>query len=386
MKNLKKTIVLKPTMACNLACKYCYEMRHNEKKYFDKNFSAEELSGWINRFAKIFPKSEILWMFHGGEPTITGLEYFKKFIKTLRTVNKKFDVNYKFAIQTNGTLLNENWIEIIEKNLDLMSERVISLSLDGTQDINDKARLTRNGKSSFQNVADAMKIINRSEINYTTISVVGQHNLNRAEEVYKIIRSFKPRFAKFIPCYNFDDDGNVEMLGIRPTEYAIFMCKIFDLWMKDRISEIDRDFVIDPITTIISTLINIPVNWCEYRGGKCDNFTSIYPDGGLWLCDTFNPETMKNFAYLGNIKNLSDSELEKIFLQPSDFCEYQTFYKNLIENCTGCDIFKFCHGGCLPQRYELKNKSEKLFAEYCAGKHKLINYIKAGVDCALSEP
>ena len=325
-------------------------------------------------------------MFHGGEPAITGLKYFKKFIETLRTVNKKFDINYKFAIQTNGTLLNENWIEIIEKNLDLMSERIISLSLDGTQEINDKARLTRNGKSSFQNVADAMKIINRSEINYTTISVVGQHNLNRAEEVYKIIRSFKPRFAKFIPCYNFDNDGNVEMLGIRPTEYANFMCKIFDLWMKDRTSEIDRDFVIDPITTIISTLVNVPVTWCEYRDGKCDNFTSIYPDGELWLCDTFNPETMKNFAYLGNIKNLSDSELEKIFLQPSDFCEYQTFYKNLTENCTGCDIFKFCHGGCLPQRYELKNKSEKLFAEYCAGKHKLINYIKAGVDCALSEP
>ena len=223
-------------------------------------------------------------MFHGGEPTIIGLEYFKKFIGTLRATNKNFDVNYKFAIQTNGTLLNENWIEIIEKNLDLMSERVISLSLDGTQEINDKARVTRNEKSSFKNVVDAMEIINRSEINYTTISVVGQHNLNRAEEVYGIIRSFKPKMSKFIPCYNFDENGNVEMLGIRPTEYANFMCKIFDLWMKDRTSKTDEDFVIDPIATIISTLVNVPVTWCEYRDGKCDNFTSIYPDGGLWLC------------------------------------------------------------------------------------------------------
>ena len=385
MENLRKTIVIKPTMACNLACKYCYEMRHNEKKYFDEKFSSDELSSWINRFAKIFPKSEILWMFHGGEPTIIGLEYFKKFIETLRATNKNFDVNYKFAIQTNGTLLNENWIEIIEKNLDLMSERVISLSLDGTQEINDKARVTRNEKSSFKNVVDAMEIIDRSEINYTTISVVGQHNLNRAEEVYGIIRSFKPKMSKFIPCYNFDENGNVEMLGIRPTEYANFMCKIFDLWMKDRTSKTDEDFVIDPIATIISTLVNVPVTWCEYRDGKCDNFTSIYPDGGLWLCDTFNPKTMKNFAYLGNIKKLSDAEIKKIFLQPSNFCEYQTFYKDLIKNCQDCDIFKFCHGGCLPQRYELKNKSEKLFAEYCAGKHMLINYIKAGVDCALSE-
>lgn len=385
MDKLFKTIVLKPTLACNLNCKYCYESRHNEGKYFKAGFSADELNNWIIRFAKVFPQSEILWMFHGGEPLTVGIEYFKKFIETLREVNKNFDVNYKFAIQTNATLLNEDWINCIEKNIDLMSERVVSISLDGSQNINDKARVTKQGKSSFAAVTNAMNIINKVELNYTTITVVGKHNLNRSKEVYETVRNFKPSCSKFIPCYNFDETGKSEMLGITPIEYANFMCELFDLWMKDRISPTDKDFVIEPIATIISNLVDAPVNWCEYREEKCDNFTSIYPDGGLWLCDTFNPDTMKNFAYMGNIKTLSDDELAKVFFNPKNFCGYQSLYDSIRYNCKTCDIFNFCHGGCVPQRFEMKRISKSLFNEYCAGKHKLINYIKEGVDCALSQ-
>ena len=371
MEKLFKTIVLKPTMACNLNCKYCYESRHNEGKYSGAGFSDDELHDRIILFAKVFPQSDILWMFHGGEPLITGIDYFKKFIATLREANKNFGVNYQFAIQTNATLLNENWIGLIEKNLDLMSERVVSISLDGPPEINDAARVTKQGKSSFAAVTEAMNIINAADLNYTTISVVGRHNVNRPQEVYETVRSYKPRCSKFIPCYNFDDAGNSEMLGITPLEYADFMCALFDFWMHDRISVTDRDFVIEPIATIISNLVGAPVNWCEYRDEKCDNFTSIYPDGGLWLCDTFNPDTMKNFAYLGNIKNLSDEELAAAFLNPKTRCDYQALY----EKCAACDIFNFCRGGCVPQRFAMRRASERLFKEYCAGKHKLINYI-----------
>ena len=382
---LKKTIVLKPTMACNLNCAYCYESRHNEGKYSKAGFSADELRDWIIRFAKIFPGSKILWMFHGGEPVTVGLDYFKKFIATLREVNAAFDVDYQFAIQSNATLLNEDWIRLMDENADIMSERVVSVSLDGSQAINDAARLTKQGKSSFAAVMRTMEIINAFDINYTTITVVGRHNLNSPKEVYEAVRSRKPRCSKFIPCYNFDEAGKTEMLGISPLEYANFMCELFDLWMHDRVSVTDRDFVIEPIATIISTLVDVPVNWCEYRDGKCDNFTSIYPDGGLWLCDTFNPDTMKNFAYLGNIKNLSDEELVNAFLKPTTVCEYQELYDSIAGNCKSCDIFKFCHGGCIPQRFEMKRTSELLFKEYCAGKHKLISYIKEGVDYALTQ-
>ena len=385
MDKLFKTVVIKPTMACNLNCKYCYESRHNEGKYSKAGFSADELHDWIIRFAKVFPQSEILWMFHGGEPLTTGINYFKKFIATLREANENFDVKYQFAIQTNATLLNEDWIRLIEENLDLMSERVVSISLDGTQEINDAARLTKQGKSSFAAVIEAMDIVNGCELNYTTISVVGRHNVNRPQEVYEAIRSHKPRCSKFIPCYNFDDAGNSEMLGITPLEYANFMCALFDLWMHDRVSVTDREFVIEPIATIISNLVDAPVNWCEYRDEKCDCFTTIYPDGGLWLCDTFDPDTMKSFAYLGNIKCLSDEELANAFLKPKTLCDYQSLYDDIRSGCAKCDIFNFCHGGCIPKRYEMKQISERLFKEYCAGKHKLINYVKAGVDGALSQ-
>lgn len=382
--NLAKTIVIKPTMKCNLRCEYCYEFIRNGTSYHENTMSIEQLNSIVRRTAKLFPNSKILWMFHGGEPLLQGADFFNKFVNCIREVNEKYTVDYKLALQTNATLLTDEYIKILEKNEDLLSERIISISIDGPKEINDMTRHSANGKSSYQKIVDAIERVRNSKLAFSTISVIAAHNVNRAEEIFKYMQSIDSNLCKFVPCYNFDNQGNPELYGIRPMQFAKFMCEIFDLWMHNLPVNKEKRMVIEPIASIICNLSDSFVTWCEYREEKCTNFTCIYPNGEMWLCDNFIHESMKERAYVKNIFEVSDKEFEEILLTPTKVCNYEEFYNFSLKNCHDCDIYKYCKGGCIPTRYEMLKKSNELYNEYCEAKKMLINYIKRGVDIALS--
>ena len=375
--SLTKTITIKCTLDCNLRCKYCYEFNRGNAD-LNSRINEKELSVIINRIAKLIPKSNILWLLHGGEPFSLGINFYRTFCDILRDVNNQYDVNFKTAIQTNGTLLNNDWIKLIEDNSHILSERILSLSIDGPKKINDEVRVMLNHKSAYDTLIENIAKIKQSNFSFTTISVIGKHNINQPDTVYNHIRDLQPLFAKFIPCYNFNRNGQVEKYGISPIEFAEFMCKVFDIWINDE--KHNDKFRLDPIISIISNLIGERVLWCEYRKEKCDNFVTIFPNGDMWLCDVFNQDTMKDEAYLGNVFTLSDDDLVSVLCTPSNKCLFNEMYKRLSNKCTICDINVYCYGGCITERYLMQKLSPKLFQEYCNGKHILINHIKNAVE------
>ncbi len=382
---LAKTIVIKPTMNCNLRCGYCYEFIRNGTTYCKDTMSIGQLLGIVWRTAKLFPDSKILWMFHGGEPLLQGASYLEKFADCIREVNKEYPVDYKIALQTNAVLLTDECIRILEKNADLLSERIVSISIDGPQEINDITRRSANGKSPFKEIETAIQRVRDSELAFSTISVVGTHNVKRAKEVFEYMKDLGSNLCKFVPNYNSDSNGNAEMYGIRPMDFAEFMCETFDLWMHDLPNQTkETRMVIDPIASIICTLSKSVVTWCEYREEKCSNFTCIYPNGEMWLCDNFIHESMKDTAYVKNIYEASDEELKTILLTPGKACGFDEFYSKAMGECSDCEIYDYCKGGCLPTHHEMFNKSKDLYEDYCEAKKLLINHIKRGVDLALS--
>ena len=382
---IRKTFIIKPTMNCNLRCKYCFEFKKNGDYYDVHHLSIEYVENFILRAANIFPKSHILWLLHGGEPFITGPEYVRRLINCIKSANKQYDVDFQLAVQTNGTLLSDEYIKILEDNADILSERVVSISLDGPQEINDKVRLTAGGASSFSNVVDGIRRIQKSKLDFSTISVIGAHNVDRPEDVYNFMKEMGARLCKFIPCYNFSDSGKAERFGINPMQYAEFMCRVFDIWLHDLPkTPKEKCLVIDPIATILAKLSSVFVTWCEYRPEKCDNFVCLYPDGELWLCDTMDHMTMRDFGYIGNVKTLTDNEFKKVIVAPCKACRYTDFYGTMMETCRDCSIKTLCCGGCLPMRDILRKKSPHLLDDYCQAKKMLFSYLKRASDNALS--
>ena len=382
---LVKTIILKPTMDCNLRCGYCYEFIRNGSSYGNEMISIDKLSNIVVRFAKLFPNSRILWMLHGGEPLLAGAEYLAKLCDCIRKVNEAYPVDYKLALQTNVTLLTDECVNVLERNADLLSERIVSISIDGPREINDQTRHSISGKSSYDDVLNAIYRIKNSKLVFSTISVIGTHNISHPHELFEYIKEIGSNLCKLIPNYNSDSNGKPEMYGIRPMEFAEFMCEIFDCWMHDLPRQTsDSRIIIEPIASIICTLTNSFVTWCEYRLEKCSNFTSIYPNGEMWLCDDFIHDHMHDTAYIGNIFSVSDEELRSIMLKPCEACGFNLYYDKLMRDCKNCDIYEYCKGGCITTRYEMHRKSDKLFKEYCEAKKVLIGHIKKGVDLALS--
>lgn len=387
-KKIAKTIVLKNTLNCNLRCKYCYEFDRKEHETLNTNImSANDTIDIIKRFANLFPESNILWMLHGGEPLLANIETFKYIANTIRQLNTETGVNFQIAVQTNGTLINDEWIEFFEKNIDLFSERVISVSIDGPNYINDVARINKHEGRITEKVLSNINKLKKSKMDISTISVIGSHNVQAPKEMYNFIKDLNPDFAKFIPCYNFNSEGTPERLGITPLQYAQFMCNVFDCWIHDLPTLPKNKWnVIDPIATIVASISNSFISWCEYRKEKCNNFMTIFPNGELWLCDTFDQNIHKDFSFLGNIYSMGDDTLSNIIINDSNnCCKFDEFEKNMLIKCSQCDINKYCHGGCLPQRHSLLKTSEKLFDEYCAAKHILINHIQKAVSYALFE-
>lgn len=381
---LAKTIVIKPTMNCNLRCEYCYEFIRNGTSYHKDVMNAEQLNNIVRRTSRLFPDSKILWMFHGGEPLLQGVEFFSKFADCIREMNETYSVDFKLALQTNATLLTDEYIKVLEKNENLLSERIISISIDGPKEINDITRHSADGKSAYNTISAAIERVKNSKLAFSTISVIAEHNVNRAKEIFSYMREIGSNLCKFVPCYNFDSQGNTELYGIKPMQFAKFMCEIFDLWMHNLPASKDKRMVIEPIASIICNLSDSFVTWCEYREEKCTNFTCIYPNGEMWLCDNFIHESMKERAYVKNIFEVSDDEFKEILLTPSKVCNYDEFYNFSMKDCKECNIYQYCKGGCIPTRYEMLKKSKELHNEYCEAKKLLINYIKRGVDIALS--
>lgn len=383
---IQKTFIIKPTMNCNLRCRYCYEFNKNGDKYKTYNLNISQLVEIIKNTATLFKDSRVLWMLHGGEPLLKEFSFLKEFIDTIRATRDEYEVDFQFALQTNATLLTRDIVKLLEDNMDLLSGRVVSISIDGPQYLNDISRLTFWGKSSFEKTLNGINLIKKSRLKFSTISVIGSHNVKYPEEVFYFNKKIGSQLCKFIPCYNFNVDGNCEKLGINPIDYAKFMCDIFDIWMRN-IGNIPpkEQMVIDPIATILAKLSNSFVTWCEYREEKCDNFICLYPDGELWLCDSMDHSSMKAIGFIGNITQMSQTEYAKAVSTPCKVCKFGDFYKNIMDSCRTCDIYSLCKGGCLPMRNSLQQKSILLSKDYCEGKHILIEHIKKGLDLALSK-
>lgn len=371
-------------MKCNLRCGYCYEFLRNGTAYCHDDMSIERLCSIVQRTARLFPGSKVLWMFHGGEPLLRGSHYLSRFADCVRRVNKTYATNHYIALQTNATLLSEEYIQVLEKNADLLSERIVSISIDGPREQTDLTRRFADGSSPFSQIETAISKVKASSLSFSVISVVGTHNVEQPQAIFTYLKNIGANLCKFVPNYNSDAHGNPEKYGIRPMDFAQFMCKIFDLWMRDLPTPKKTQMVIDPIVSIICNLSHAPVMWCEYREEKCSNFTCIYPNGEMWLCDNFLHESMRQNAYVKNVFEVSDEEFKEILLTPNKKCHFETFYQEEMSRCAGCEAYSWCKGGCLPTHYEMRRKSEALFSEYCEAKKILIQYIKRGVDIALS--
>lgn len=349
MKKKQTVIILPVGKKCNLSCSYCYHsfIRDQGIKIMPK----EILERIISEASKIAEELTFLW--HGGEPLLAGINYFKTAIKLQNLFLR--DRNIKNIVQSNLVLLNEKWINfLVENNIS------ISTSLDGSKEMHDSNRCFPSGRGSFNKVSTNIKKLRNEKIRVGCVALITKTNVNYPEKVYKALRSVGVSSVAFHFCS--ETETHISYLIPGHEAGAKFLKRIFDVWFL----EDDPAFRIRNFENIIRHFLNGRPLDCASVYNSCPGFVAIDQLGDVYPCNRFAGR--KDFL-LGNIldKPLSVLLLEAIPL-------YKKIIKINIE-CFKCKWFGLCGGGCAYERLFFSKGSFNSKHPDCKLKKEVFSYV-----------
>ncbi len=292
-------LLAKPTGAlCNLGCKYCFFLSKKDL-YPDSSFrmTDELLENYIRQYieAQKAPLATIAWQ--GGEPTLMGLDFFRKSVKYEQKFRRP-NMIIQNTMQTNGTLLDDEWCEFFREN-----NFLIGLSLDGPRELHDAYRVDKTGRPTFDRVMRAAKLLRRHKVDYNILTTVHAANAEHPLEVYRFLRDeVKADFIQFIPIVERDNDtgfqegDTVTDRSVKADQYGRFLISVFNEWVQ---KDVGRVFV-QIFDVALAAWAGAPPGICAFSE-TCGTAMAMEHNGDMYSCDHF----VEPKYFLGNINEKS---------------------------------------------------------------------------------
>ena len=306
-------VLLKPTDMCNLRCKYCFQ----KPKEYKATVLSEEI---LKKFCDItFSHYErITIVFHGGEPTLVGEEKIRKYINIIRSKQKDFMIKLKFAMQTNGTCLNDSFVRYLK------SEQVgVGISFDGLH--NDATR------GQTKQVLDCLSLFKNNNFKVGVITVVCDKNCNDLIENYEYMKKEKINFQ----ISAFENTISTSDIRLDVDNFIFRMGELFDYWCEDEKCNIS----VNPFEQIIMSIIKGYSTQCA-RSSCLKWWICLEPNGDVTPCDRIFPKEFCN----GNIKDLYD--IRQIYKSEGFLRLIKGSVARRQRCAEECDIYQYCEGGC----------------------------------------
>lgn len=320
-------MVLPVGLNCNLYCVYCYHGGKPRYVKMDKCMSLAILKKVFQDSCELAVDIDFIW--HGGEPTLAGLGYFKEAITIQQTI--QFNGVVRNILQTNATLLNDSWVEFIVTNSFL-----VSTSIDGPAEVHDINRCGFAKQKTFSLIVENVKKLRQIGKSVGTIVVVNKSNVNCPDEIYSTLRSVNVSSCAFHFCSKYENDDH--QLTVSNKEIAEFLKQIFDRWFR----EDDPTFQIRNFRNVLRVMYGgLPLD-CASNYNHCRFFIAITTNGDVYPCHRF---VNRSQFVLGNVMH---NTLAKIY-ETSKYV-YQSM-ADIPEACFKCEWFKICGGGCAYERY-----------------------------------
>ncbi|HEX5781146.1 MAG TPA: dynobactin maturation radical SAM/SPASM protein DynA [Solirubrobacteraceae bacterium] len=325
------TNVVKPTHLCNLDCKYCYndDVREPIMRIDTLARVVEQTFDYVRNHT---PDRMVNFIWHGGEPMIAGLDYFRR----VREFQDRHagGLRYANSLQTNGTLMNDAWLQFLKQ-----AEFDVSVSIDGPQDLHDRLRVTRGGRGSYERVARAIAQVQEAGIPLGVCVVLSRANIQHVERIYDFLAARRLPF-NIIPL-NRSGAARTNFLdvGLDAEEYADGWIRMYDRWF-----DADEDYVFctDFVVKTRAIAAGRPAD-CIGLARCADSNISVDPVGDVYPCATLSGSD--NTRY-GNIVASTLAEL-------MDSAVAQSYRNRAVDpQCSTCKWQHVCHGGCPARAYK----------------------------------
>ena len=330
-------VFAKPAGAvCNLDCHYCYYLEKERLYPHTRTFRMADdlLEHYIVQQIAMTPGAEVHFSWHGGEPTIVGLDYFERIVE-LQRAHCPAGTRIVNSIQTNGVLLDEAWCRFFAE------ERFgVGLSIDGPEDLHDGYRVSKDQHPTHRQVMAAYRALRRHGIPVDLLCVVHAQNVRRPLEVYRFFREIGAQYLSFIPLVEPRPGapGGVSERSVPAEAFGQFLCAIFDEWVRRDMGRL----IVQNFEEATRPAYGLRHSLCIFRP-TCGDVPVVEHNGDFYQCDHFVTPRHR----LGNIR---ETELAEMLDRPEQIAFGRAKQDTLPAYCRACDVLAWCHGGCPKDR------------------------------------
>ena len=369
-------VMAKPAgSACNLRCTYCYYLDKTPAPRREAFMSDGVLAAYIEQNLAMHGKDatvEFAW--HGGEPTLCGVAFFRRAVE----LEKRYGAGrrIKNSLQTNATLLDEEWCRFFKEN-----DFIVGVSVDGPKALHDRFRTDACGAGSFDAALRGVELLRRHGVEYNTLTTVNAANAENAEEVYGFLREISD-YMQFLPVVEssssamppglaeggfYPAEREMAAYSVSPGAYGDFLCRVFDCW---RSRDVGVKFI-QTVEAVLGNMMEKPAGVCVHEPA-CGHAASLEVDGSLYSCDRYPFAAYR----LGNVM---ETPLRELMESNRDFGLHKA---ELADECLGCEHLGLCWGGCPKDRLSPAsgNGGKARHKNYlCAGYRKFFTHMRRTV-------
>lgn len=348
------SIMIKPASAlCNMRCEYCFYhdvTDHRDVKSFGL-MSEDTALNLIEKALDFADGESIAFAFQGGEPTIRGLDFFRYFVKTVDSLNKKGSKIY-YGLQTNGTLIDNQWATFFKRY-----NFLIGLSLDGDFK-NNSFRIDHKGNNAYYKIIKAADILTKTGVDFNILTVLTGRCAENIDDILKFFKKRNFKYLQFIPCLRPFGDTTESELYMTPEQYKHFLIHGFNAYVKD--------YVRDEYTSIryFDNIVHLYLGNKTEQCGICGHCTHQFVaegNGNIYPCDFYCTDEW----LLGNINNATDNF--DTLAHSEKAIEFLKESLNHSDECKKCKYYPICRAGGCKRSKEDRNycESYKAFFEAC---------------------
>lgn len=351
---------------CNLACKYCYYLKKAMLYPEEKSFRMTDdlLEEYIIQHIGASSGALIFFSWHGGEPTLAGLSYFRRIVE-LQQKHKPENCRIVNGLQSNGTLLDEEWCQFLA-----VENFIVGISIDGPEELHSTFRCTKDGKSSFEAVLQGYQLLKLYGIPCEILCVVNSINVCYPLEVYRFFKHLQAEFITFLPLVEQQISGKkpVTEQTVPAEAFGKFLCTIFDDWKAFDIGKIK----IQIFEEALRTAFNLEHTLCIFKK-TCGDVPVVEHNGDFYSCDHYvNPK-----HHLGNIRKNS---LVELLESPEQMAFGKLKLSTLPNYCLKCEVLAMCNGACPKDRFIETPEGEPGLNYLCEGYKLFFKHCKPFVE------
>lgn len=377
-------VMAKPGGArCNLDCRYCYYLDKTRLWPGEKRFrmSEEMLDRYIRQMiaaGRAAGQSEIRFHWQGGEPAMLGLDFFRDVVRRQQR-HRPAGVTIRNALQTNGTLLTEDWARFLADE-----EFLVGVSVDGPPALHDRYRVDRAGRPSSETVMSGIDRLRGAGAAFNLLCTLNRHNVLKPKAVYRFLRGLGSDHIQFIPVVERRDGAGalapppqqdaadaacrVTSWSVPARAYGRFLCEVFDIWRRQDAGRVS----VQLFEVQLGLRLGAPAGLCVFAE-TCGDCLALEHDGTVFACDHYVYDAWR----IGNIR---DRALAEIAADPALRRFGRDKAARLPGQCRRCPYLRFCHGGCPKHRFLTSADGESGLNYFCEAYRRFFAHAGADLD------